>query len=265
RFLIDECGNLRPRDGPTLGRRAPGDRPRSLETPLRLRAVAEPGEHLPAVQPGGDVLRTQLRRLRVAAVRVFEPAHPRKGDPLVVPGDRVLRVEPDRFVVAFERLRELVFPEVYRPEVAPRDLVRRVQTDRVLVTPQGLVEPAEVLHRDAARRPRIRGPADHPDRALVMREGVRVAALFDQSVSLRHLAVRKAEEAECRGHAADGDAGEEEGRQRIRRVVPRTSRRRRAIRPPATWPGRRPEVRSQGRANPRGSHRLSPYHARSRT
>src|SRR3989454_5853978 len=114
----------RPRIGPSLARD-------TVAPPRGRRAERAP----PRDSATRDVLRTQLRRLRVAAVRVFEPAHPRQGDPLVVPGDRVLRVEPDRFVVAFDRLRELIFPEVHSPQVAPRDLVRCVQPDRVLVTP----------------------------------------------------------------------------------------------------------------------------------
>src|SRR6266581_1538513 len=155
RFHLDECGDLRPRDGAPLGRRAPRNRPGPLEALLGFLTVSEASEDFPSIQPGRDILGPELRRLRVALVGVLEPVHPRVHDAFVVPGDRVLRPDLDRLVVAVEGLRQEAFLEIHRAEVAPRDLVLRVQADRVLMAPQRLVDPPEVPHRDAAGGPGV--------------------------------------------------------------------------------------------------------------
>src|SRR6266581_2496004 len=155
RFHLDECGDLRPRDGAPLGRRAPRNRPGPLEALLGFLTVSEASEDFPSIQPGRDILGPELRRLRVALVGVLEPVHPRVHDAFVVPGDRVLRPDLDRLVVAVEGLRQEAFLEIHRAEVAPRDLVLRVQADRVLMAPQRLIKPPKVRHRDAARRPGV--------------------------------------------------------------------------------------------------------------
>src|SRR6058998_1828980 len=152
RFLRDQRGDLRPRGGTPLGGRGARNRPRALQALLGFISVAETGEDLAPVQPGRDVLRTELRRFRVALVRFRESVHPGVDDPFVVPRDRVLGPDMDRLVVAVEGFREQAFLEVDRAEVAPRDLVLRVQPDRVLVAAERLIEAAEISHRDPAGR-----------------------------------------------------------------------------------------------------------------
>src|SRR2546425_643649 len=164
RFLRDQRGDLRPRGGTPLGGRGARNRSRALQALLGFISIAETGEDLAPVQPGRDVLRTELRRFRVALVRVREPVHPRVHHALVVPRDRVLGPDMDRLVVAVEGFREQAFLEVDRAEVAPRDLVLRVQPDRVLVAAERLIEAAEISHRDPAGRPCVRRSPDQPNR-----------------------------------------------------------------------------------------------------
>src|SRR5439155_1337638 len=114
------------RGGTPLGGRGARNRSRALQALLGFISVAETGEDLAPVQPGRDVLRTELRRFRVALVRVRESVHPGVDDPFVVPRDRVLGPDMNRLVVAVEGFREQAFLEVDRAEVAPRDLVLRV-------------------------------------------------------------------------------------------------------------------------------------------
>src|SRR2546425_3973895 len=154
-ILPDQRGDLRPRGGTSLGRRGPRNRSGPLQALLRFVSRAHAGEHLAAVQPRRDGFRSELRRFRVALVRVREPVQPRVYDALVVPRDRVLGPNLDRLVVAIEGFREQPFLEVDRAEVAPGDLVLWVQPDRVLVAPERLIEAAEVSHRDPAGRPRV--------------------------------------------------------------------------------------------------------------
>src|SRR5207249_6684557 len=138
-ILRNECGDLRPRDGASLARRGARNRARSLQALLRFLTVSETGEDFTSVQPRRDVLGPELRRLRVALVRVLEPVHPSVHDAFVVPCNRVLRANLDRPIIAVEGLRQQSFLEIDRPKVAPRDLVLRVQTDRVLMAPQRLI------------------------------------------------------------------------------------------------------------------------------
>src|SRR5205823_88095 len=90
-----------------------------------------------------------------------------------------------------------------------------IQANRVLVAAERVIETAEVLQRDAAGRPRVRGPSDHLDRALVMPEGLLIPSLLHDPVALSDLAVRYVEEDEGRRHAARRDPPEEGRRERV--------------------------------------------------
>src|SRR2546422_201344 len=212
-ILRDQRGNLRPRGGTPLGRRGARNRSGPLQALLRFVAGAQTGKHLAPVQPRRDVFGSELRRFRVALVRVHESAHARIHDALVVPRDRVLGADMDRLVIAFEGFREQSLLEVDRAEVAPRDLVLRIQPDRVLMAAERLVEAAEVPHRDPAGRPCVRRAPDEPNRALVVRQGFLVPPLLYEVISLRYSAVRDPEEQERREHPAPGDRSEQDNRE----------------------------------------------------
>src|SRR5207245_7871045 len=59
----NQRGDLRPRDGAPLGRRTPRNRSGSLKALLGFLTVSETSEDLPTIQPRGDVLGPELRRL----------------------------------------------------------------------------------------------------------------------------------------------------------------------------------------------------------